>query len=955
VASPSSPQSTTANFLPKLDLRLVVIDHYDSFTYNLVDLLAQYTVHPPIVVAADTPMAQMQKILQQDNNKIDGLVLSPGPGHPRDCDLAAQVVAALPDTPILGVCLGHQILATVYGATVVPAPTPVHGQVHTITFPWNITNSTISHHATTITERTSATTDDNDDPLWQRARALLSDGTATKTNTSTTNDMTNDTTQIDKHDPWHVTRYHSLHVTNLEQSSLIPTAFVQEQNSDKQILMAFRHATFPHYGVQFHPESVGSNHGWALIRAFCDICHEFQQERRNVMEDNSSSSFASSVPTRTPPNPTAPSLIGESNSKAAVNEEETTTGRAFSDNIHHSTTSVYIYAVPSCDMTPLEVMEQFLMDCDYKFWLDTADEQRRRRPCSLTEHRHHHTVSILGAATERVEYWGKEAPLQQQGVYVYRHNDTSTTCEINLTSPATTVLHHYPDMDILTYLDQNYAQSTDSVTMVGQSPHGCFATVDTVEDSWETFGFSYRGGHVGYLGYEVRHDTTEYLTHQEGGQWRPPLLNNKDGQSSSFTPTAAFMKAERSFLYDHEDRQWYLVGTVPKGNKNATDNLLQWMQDQSRSMQQYEPQVLDYLSQRNKRNGRILSEPVAFTPNRPKSTYNRNFDTCLEKIRTGDSYELCLTNQLESHVSTKASPFDLYRILRHRNPAPYSSFFDWNTNQRIENGSSFAICCTSPERFLSVKPCPNGSTMQVEAKPIKGTCARVLPQQGRSIRTVTEDREDRQRAEDLRSSVKNRAENLMIVDLLRNDLSRVCRTGSVHVTKLMDIESFATVHQMVSTIRGSLESPQQSAVSTLRACFPGGSMTGAPKLRTMEILNDLEEGHPRGPYAGCLGYMSANGAMDMNIVIRTAVLRPMSDDDGSWHVSVGAGGAITILSESDDEYDEMILKASAVMNAVGEWVQGEKDYDDVCLSWPKLQRVEQETMPVGTDNLVEKG
>ena len=182
---------------------------------------------------------------------------------------------------------------------------------------------------------------------------------------------------------------------------------------------------------------------------------------------------------------------------------------------------------------------------------------------------------------------------------------------------------------------------------------------------------------------------------------------------------------------------------------------------------------------------------------------------------------------------------------------------------------------------------------------------------------------DSQIAIDLSESVKDRAENLMIVDLLRNDLGRVCQVGSVHVPKLMQIESYATVHQMVSTVRGTLDGDTTNVIDVIEACFPGGSMTGAPKQRSMEILNDIEEGVSRGPYSGCLGYISLNGSMDMNIVIRSAILTPMdktNDDMEEWKVSVGCGGAITALSDSDDEYDEMLLKSRIVRSAISDWV-----------------------------------
>jgi para-aminobenzoate synthetase len=211
---------------------------------------------------------------------------------------------------------------------------------------------------------------------------------------------------------------------------------------------------------------------------------------------------------------------------------------------------------------------------------------------------------------------------------------------------------------------------------------------------------------------------------------------------------------------------------------------------------------------------------------------------------------------------------------------------------------------------------PLGPTfLQAEAKPIKGTCARVQPQNGIFLND-SEVREDERRARSLEISLKNRAENLMIVDLLRNDMSRVCQIGSVHVAKLMAIESFATVHQMVSTIRGTL-SEQMTPIDLLRASFPGGSMTGAPKMRTMELIEELEDNVSRGPYAGSLGYLSVNGCMDMNIIIRTAVVTP--NENGGRKISIGAGGAITALSEAEDEYEEMLLKARAVVQAVQEW------------------------------------
>ena len=188
----------------------------------------------------------------------------------------------------------------------------------------------------------------------------------------------------------------------------------------------------------------------------------------------------------------------------------------------------------------------------------------------------------------------------------------------------------------------------------------------------------------------------------------------------------------------------------------------------------------------------------------------------------------------------------------------------------------------------------------MEAKPIKGTAARVLPLGSAA---------DAAAAETLRTNAKDRAENLMIVDLLRNDLGRVSEPGSVAVPGLMRVESYETVHQLVSTVTATRRL-DVSPARCVRAAFPGGSMTGAPKRRTMDIIDALERGAPRGPYSGGLGFFSVSGAFDVNVVIRTCAVRPSTDE--AW---IGAGGAITALSDAADEWDEMKLKASAIVRA----------------------------------------
>jgi aminodeoxychorismate synthase component I len=254
---------------------------------------------------------------------------------------------------------------------------------------------------------------------------------------------------------------------------------------------------------------------------------------------------------------------------------------------------------------------------------------------------------------------------------------------------------------------------------------------------------------------------------------------------------------------------------------------------------------------------------------------------CQDAIRRGESYEICLTNMLTAEADL--DPWHAYRALRGQSPAPYGAYL------RL---GDMAVLSSSPERFLRIQP--DG---HVESRPIKGTRPR-----GQTVEQDTE------LAKDLATNEKDRAENLMIVDLVRNDLSRCAVVGSVQVPAIFEVETYATVHQLVSTVQARLR-PDVSPVGCVQAAFPGGSMTGAPKIRTMEIIDSLEAG-PRGVYSGALGYFSLSGDVDLSIVIRTLVVRPGS-------ASFGVGGAIIDPSDPGAEFEETVVKATAMLNVLG--------------------------------------
>ncbi|MFD4407464.1 aminodeoxychorismate synthase component I [Nocardia sp. NPDC058499] len=376
--------------------------------------------------------------------------------------------------------------------------------------------------------------------------------------------------------------------------------------------------------------------------------------------------------------------------------------------------------------------------------------------------------------------------------------------------------------------------------------------------------FDFAGGYVGYLGYEVKADCGGTAGHR------------------ATTPDAQWIFADRLVVVDHLAGRTHLVALTGPGQaaRHASEN---WLGSTAATLEQLptwtNPEPLD-TGPDPVRSAAGPDPAVEAVLVRGHGQYLRDIAACQAALRAGESYEITLTDQLT--LPATAGGLDTYRILRRANPAPYSAYLRFD---------DLEIACSSPERFLKVD-----RTRTVETKPIKGTARRDPdPAVDERLRhALTED-------------PKTRAENVMIVDLLRNDLGRVCEIGSVRVRDLLVTETYSTLHQLVSTVRGTLRA-DTDVIACLRACFPGGSMTGAPKIRTMEIIDDLET-RARGVYSGTIGFLGLGGTADLNIVIRTAVRH-----GGRWQI--GAGGAIVLDSVAADEYDEMLLKARAVYRTV---------------------------------------
>ncbi len=374
----------------------------------------------------------------------------------------------------------------------------------------------------------------------------------------------------------------------------------------------------------------------------------------------------------------------------------------------------------------------------------------------------------------------------------------------------------------------------------------------------------FHAGAVGYLAYEAG-SLIENI----------PVAPSEDVN----VPVACFLFVDHTFCYCHTTHKAYLSVVVRADSQKEAHELAQRKHgDFLAQIANFEKQVVDKHRQTQAASQKIKS--VDFKAQHDLNSYSAAINTIKDEIYEGSVYEVCLTHQY-SCVQEK-EPWKLYQALRKINPAPFSSYLKL---------PEVDVVCSSPERFLRLDP-----EGEIESRPIKGT--------RRRGNTKAQDDELKQ---ELETSEKDRAENLMIVDLVRNDLSRVSEIGSVHVPQLLKVEQYATVLQLVSAIKGQLKK-EYDAFDLIQACFPGGSMTGAPKIEAMKIIASLEKSQ-RGIYSGAIGYLDFSGAMDLNIVIRSIVVK-----GGRCYFNVG--GAIVSDSNPTAEYEETLDKARALVAAL---------------------------------------
>ena len=366
-------------------------------------------------------------------------------------------------------------------------------------------------------------------------------------------------------------------------------------------------------------------------------------------------------------------------------------------------------------------------------------------------------------------------------------------------------------------------------------------------------GLPFIGGAVGYFGYELRHQVE-----------RLPKEAHDDVQ----IPDSFFGIYDGAIVVDH------LLGKVHLASPGLFGDPEKWVAEVEKVIMAAEgvhfPVATPELSSEAR---------TRLTANMTKAYYLDAIARIKEYIRSGDIYQVNMTQRFQ--CQTDASPYDLYTRLRNINPAPFAAYIDFGIGQLLSS---------SPERFLQIR---NG---KVQTRPIKGTRPRGATEQ-----------EDSANRQELLESEKDRAELLMIVDLMRNDLGRVCKTGSVKVTEMYHIEDYSTVFQLVSTVEGELEEGIH-ALDCIKAAFPGGSITGAPKIRAMEIIDEIEPTQ-RNVYTGSIGYVGFNGDADLNIVIRTILQK---GDTAYFQV----GGGIVWDSDAEMEYEETLVKAKALIEAL---------------------------------------
>ncbi|CAO1636919.1 unnamed protein product [Sympodiomycopsis kandeliae] len=859
--------------------RILIVDHFDSYTLNLLSLLSslaksdQELAEKVVVLPHTHPLLSSQESFAQHVlPHLDAVILSPGPGSPhvtKDFGFGLEFLknAHQYQIPTLGICLGHQGLAVAFGGTVKRAQSIQHGTTCKLQFK---TDSIASQgrdlfqgipNATAVTRYNSLTVDPDDLPECLHITATSKDPIVPR------NDVN--------------------HIFSASSHDLIRSrATSPHVVASQQCIQGLVHKTLPLWGVQFHPESIESQKGLKMMNNFIEmVAQHHSQESSTSINVPSGSEHSIPLSIR---------QAGQRYVAASANGASDTRP-AFRQSLCRVTESPLSSA---CRPSSLAGKEDLLFNRVFRsrnangprasIWLDSArkgDPQSKFsymvRPCfSLSHSRRLHRVRVtsLQGASE-----GHERQIELA-----------------------------KDTTFWQYMD-TLQKEMQSLTSQSPSQRG---------------GNRFRGGFIGYWGYEMK---SESLDLQPDETISRAGSQSKDDEA---LPEAQFLFCNSVLELDHVNDQCtiFTLQDATAGSDFDAGVDRPWLGQLRESLQSMGTDVIlpqeaaaTWLAHVSTQMSEIASPS---TSPLPASTYRmphlqpldspEDYKSKVEAARAliaqGESYELCLTTQFTGQLDKSGykDHFELYRYLRIKNPAPYAAYIEIPQGN---TGLGRAILSSSPERFLS-----KTSSGQVEMKPIKGTLPRAGYGPGEA--SMAEDtawavEEDAIRRANLCADPKERAENLMIVDLIRADLLSFCYPSTVKVPLLMKVESYASVHQLVTTVIGQSK-PLTGSIESVQRCFPPGSMTGAPKRRSVTLLERLEgktlqktkewelSHRPRGIYSGCLGWISLDGAMDFSVVIRTAVV------DCHGQITVGAGGAITYASHAEKEWQEVVHKVRAL-------------------------------------------
>ncbi|KFY87251.1 hypothetical protein V500_07054 [Pseudogymnoascus sp. VKM F-4518 (FW-2643)] len=849
---------------------ILFVDAYDSFTNNIISLLTTTLNCSVRVVRIDTPLFPTDASLAEELRQYDAVVLGPGPGHPEnesDVGLMRRIWVASAyangeggsdtdtqvDIPILGICLGFQSLGLQGGGAIRRL---TGGGMHGVV-------RRVTHCGRGIYQGVGEV----DTTLYQSLCVDLGQ-----------NDVSDDSWEVEKWTAkWKDTGFQG-------QGTIEPLAWVEQQveGRDKRILVASKHSDRPWWGLQYHPESICTNEESkkVILNWMGEVNNHNAQTGRKIVRGGKAKAGM----------PVRPSLLAQTEAKKL----EMNGSRAEYDFENEGL--AYGYASKVVDLGGKVDVPDIIARMEAAgrdlIVLESTNNNIRGIGSEMVRGRYT-TIALHVDNALRVEY-----SVGNAFASVLPASKTSTT----RSNPQKVFMGGYGGIwpFLANYLDKRRIND---------------GNVDV----------PFWGGFMGYTTYELGLEGIDVPPHS------PIAADGID------RPDLNFAWITDSIVIDHQENKVHLQ-QLTQSSIHQDAEPLWWLDGRGHELVNF----INGASSTLPNTPSIYTETAAppkvgakaCTPD--PSAYQASVRTCQSYISAGESYELCLTSlstlsvptvptPSSTPLSSKSSPalsspaWSLYRSLRAAQPSPFSSF--------IRLGPATFISC-SPERFLSWT-----SSGRCELRPMKGTVKKSLAP-------------TRAEAEALLDVEKERAENLMIVDLVRHDLYGVCGAGNVAVTRLMGVEEYESVWQMVTvvvgnipggdenpggeanldktgvprevSINGSEEGPRYSGIDVLAASLPPGSMTGAPKKRSCELLNEIEHGR-RSLYSGVVGYMDVGGRGDFSVNIRCAFKwdDECQNDDGQDTWYVGAGGAVTALSEDRAEREEMETKLFNTLNGFG--------------------------------------